>query len=153
MVAGEPAPSPEAQTEQLFMNKNPYVSWKDEYSVGNNVLDAQHQAMFRLLNDLHEALEEGKSDKPVEALVEEAIQYAAIHFRTEERLMTESGYPNLEQHKQTHQEYVRRVDEIRRSAEADAPYVLFLFLKDWWLNHVTQMDSDYAPSLKKIPKP
>src|ERR1035438_1546606 len=43
------------------MTSQNYVVWKDAFSVGSEAIDSQHQGMFGLLNDLYNALEEGRS--------------------------------------------------------------------------------------------
>ncbi len=128
----------------------PFVIWKEAYSVGSRELDAQHQAIFKLLNELYAVLQEGGGDKPPPVLLQEAAKYAQQHFETEEHLMALCGYPRLPEHQQVHRQYVRRVAEIGQDPEGEIDCELFLFLKDWWLNHVTQMDSEYAPFLKKL---
>jgi hemerythrin len=131
----------------------PYVAWKDSYSVGHPELDAQHQTMFRLLNELHEALETGETQRPCEQLLDDACRYAEFHFGREEALMALGGFPNLPDHRAAHRAYVQRVQEIRQAA-AGAPddqfYELFAFLRGWWLEHITRLDAEYAPALRSV---
>jgi hemerythrin len=126
-----------------------YVTWKECFSVAHPELDAQHQFIFKLLNDLHQAIETGNSDKPIEDYFEEVCHYADMHFATEETLMKRHGYPHLGGHCQFHRQFVARVEQIRQSTQGDLSYEMFCLLKDWWLNHVTQVDRDYAPYLAK----
>ena len=45
------------------MTSQHYVVWKDAFSVGSETIDSQHKGMFGLLNDLYNALQEGRSQK------------------------------------------------------------------------------------------
>jgi len=128
-----------------------YVMWKDAFSVGNENLDSQHRVMFGLLNDLYDTLQEGQSKKPINTLIEEACQYAKHHFETEEALMAKCSYPGLGEHKKAHEAYRKQVAQIQQGSKEDMAFELFLFLREWWLNHIRQMDSEYALCLKKLP--
>lgn len=126
-----------------------YLKWKPVYSVGNRELDDQHQYMFALLNTIYTALQEGKSELPIEQLIDKARLYGKLHFETEEKLMAGCGYPRWWEHRQVHEDYCERVDEMSRAVGPNTPFELFLFLKDWWINHITRMDADYASWINK----
>jgi hemerythrin-like metal-binding protein len=99
------------------MTTQPYVTWKDTFSVGNEEIDSQHKGMFGLLNNLHELVQEGRSGKRIVEIIEEVRQYAKRHFTCEEALMTVCGYPQLNEHKKAHEEFVSRIDQISKNAE------------------------------------
>lgn len=131
------------------MSEASYLKWKEVYSVGNTELDNQHKYMFALLDKIYAALQAGRTETPIEQLLEQARLYGKLHFETEERLMAESGYPKWAEHRRVHEQYCDRVEKMSQSMGPDTPFELFLFLKDWWINHITQMDADYAPWVKK----
>jgi hemerythrin-like metal-binding protein len=131
------------------MTGKPYLKWKDVYSVGNKELDDQHQYMFALLNQLYTALQDGDTEVPIEQLFDKARLYGKLHFETEERLMAACGYPGLVEHRAMHQSYCDRVEKMSQVSGPDAPFELFIFLKDWWISHITELDAHYAPWLKK----
>ena len=133
------------------MSERSYLKWKQAYSVGNEELDNQHKYMFDLLNQLYVALDEGKTELPVGLLLDKARLYGKIHFETEEKLMAASGYPHLARHQAIHEEYCGRVEKMSQATGPDTPFELFIFLKDWWVHHLTQQDADYAPWLAKMP--
>jgi hemerythrin len=133
------------------MSGRPYLKWKQIYSVRNRELDDQHKYMFGLLNELYAALDEGRTDLPVGVLVDKARLYGKLHFETEEKLMAASGYPRMARHRAIHEEYCARVEKMSQFTGPDTPFELFIFLKDWWVNHITQQDADYAPWLARMP--
>ena len=77
------------------MTSQNYVVWKDAFSVGSAAIDAQHKGMFGLLNDLYNALQEGRSQKDISEIVEKARQYAKQHFASEEALWAKSRCPGF----------------------------------------------------------
>ncbi|MGI6102630.1 MAG: hypothetical protein ACOYET_09155 [Bacillota bacterium] len=40
------------------------IQWSDELSVGVRELDAQHQRLIQMINELNEAMLQGKARKP-----------------------------------------------------------------------------------------
>jgi hemerythrin-like metal-binding protein len=132
------------------MTTKPYVEWNDSFSVGNEQIDSQHKEMFGLLNTLYELFQEGHSGKGMGEIIRKVRHYAKHHFACEETLMAECGYPQLDEHKKAHKAFTRRIDQFSKRAkkpEEDVTHDLFLYLKDWWLDHVTEMDKKYAPYL------
>ena len=57
----------------------------------------------------------------------------------------------LREHQLKHREYLDHVVQLRRKTmeSQDVAFEFFLFLRDWWLNHITQMDLAYAPYLAR----
>ena len=47
--------------------------WRDEYKVGIVKIDGQHQGLVALLNQLHEAVLDGKANEMVESTLNELI--------------------------------------------------------------------------------
>ena len=63
--------------------------------------------------------------------------------------MAECGFPGLDEHRKAHEAYTTLVAQIRRRAEKEQAEDLFFFLKEWWMGHLIQVDSQYAPWLKR----
>jgi hemerythrin len=130
-----------------------YARWQDAFSVGNEELDGQHRQMLDLLNRIYDSIELEQTRQPVAVFLEESDRFATIHFETEERLMAECGYPGLEEHRKAHGAYRALVAQIRQREEKEQAEDLFFFLKEWWLGHLLQVDSQYAPWLKRQGSP
>ena len=78
-------------------------------------------------------------------------EYTVNHFKTEEQYFTHSGYPDVEQHRKIHRDFVATVEETaRKLTYGQAVYgdELLQFLKNWLLNHIRVMDHQYAPFVK-----
>ena len=114
--------------------------WKPEYSVGIDSIDAQHKTLIELINKLQNAVDFATGrDYELEAL-DELVKYTLTHFRYEEELMEEHGYPTFQAHKAEHDRMVKRVDGlVMRKALA--------FLKDWLINHINGTDQQSSEFL------
>jgi hemerythrin len=73
----------------------PIFPWLGKYSVG---IDAQHQGLVRLINDLHAAMAAGHGRDPVGKILDELVRYTQSHPRAtspfEENLL-QRGYSKL----------------------------------------------------------
>lgn len=77
-------------------------AWDARYETGIALVDLQHQTLVEMLNTLIAAvtLERSINREEILSLLDRLAEYAAVHFRDEERLM--SGRPALAAHAETH---------------------------------------------------
>jgi hemerythrin-like metal-binding protein len=127
-----------------------YIVWKDEFSVGSAKLDAQHKYMFGLINELFAAIRKGHETEKVKQVIDGALDYGRMHFADEERIMLQCGFPQFPSHRQIHQDYTPKIKGLMADYQrrlGDISSELLRFLKTWWLNHILNMDKEYAPYL------
>jgi len=78
-------------------------------------------------------------------------QYTEVHFKTEEALIAEAGYPALKEHIVLHKELTEKIREISINANRNENSDKLLeFLKQWWLGHINKEDRKYAPFVRKL---
>ena len=70
-----------------------FMDWTDEFSVGIPEIDADHQQLLKLLNDLHEAVETKAGDEVLEKVLDALLLYVSYHFAHEEGLFLRTKYP------------------------------------------------------------
>ena len=77
--------------------------WRDEYSIGVDAIDKEHQRLFKIINKLFTFREE---EKDSQWTCQEGIKYfrshAMKHFADEEAYMASIGYEGLEEHRRIH---------------------------------------------------
>jgi hemerythrin-like metal-binding protein len=125
--------------------------WSPDYSVGVAGVDAQHQNLFALARELHEAMAAGQGKAALEKLLGRLIRYTASHFADEERLMRAADYPGLETHQAEHQALTRKVLDFQADFAAgrvNLSVQLLQFLRTWLDQHIRHSDLAYAPYLK-----
>lgn len=129
-----------------------HIQWKDRYNINFREIDAQHQGLLDLLNELSDNLDGRKHPETVAHVFEALGDYAQTHFSSEERYMRAAGYPKLPQHCHEHVFFVNRVKELSRSYDPADPRVVdetATFLRDWYMNHIIKVDQEYGPFLKR----
>lgn len=134
------------------MNK---AIWKDEYSVGDPVIDAQHRQLIATMNQLAELID-GQAPRIEDAsrIFGALAIYVLEHFTYEEARMAEVAYPEAElaRHKSTHVELMRQIRDFqRRVNDGDTAALgdLLPFLTGTWLTeHICDTDRRYVPYLQ-----
>ncbi len=123
-------------------------------SVGNKELDADHKVLMGLINKCQTYLDNGGDYKVLHELLTELYEYTSYHFKREESLMENSGYPELESHKQLHEEMTIKVEvflsELARKGDLTTAEELLEFLINWWRTHIREKDRDYQPWVEKL---
>ena len=141
MAAGEHA----AAGDQLMV-------WSDKLSVGINSIDEQHKKLVRMINDLNTAMKNRKSHAALTEIVKGLEDYVAVHFGYEEKLFDKLHYPDTEEHKAIHAQFVQKVQEFRRAlagGRATVSMDVMKFLKDWLVEHIMGTDAAYGPFMRK----
>lgn len=120
------------------------IQWKDEFSVGVESVDHEHQELIALINELHEsAQQEASTEKVIETLGEIYAQIAA-HFALEENIMRSMRYRLYEEHKEDHEILLDDLLEIMDEIEADDVYEearLSQDLQRWFSEHFRTHDA------------
>ncbi|MFW3145462.1 MAG: bacteriohemerythrin [Thermoplasmatota archaeon] len=125
--------------------------WEDRYLVGINQVDEQHKRLVHLINDLHEAMLEGRGKAETHKVLLKLIDYSMYHFTTEEKLMEKHGYDELVRHQTQHLSFVDKVKDLSRRHD-EGEYMISIetneFLKEWLSSHILVSDKRLGPYLR-----
>jgi hemerythrin len=122
------------------------VAWLQRYSVGVEELDEQHQAIFRIVNQLDDAISAGAKHEIV-GTFSRVMDYARAHFAHEEAFMARIEYAELEGHQREHARFVSKITNLWEgflAGEDDIAPELQRFLTEWLIGHIDGTDGDYA---------
>lgn len=126
--------------------------WRESFSVGCDIIDADHKILISLINQLDDAMETGQARDIVASVLNVLIEYTENHFGREERLMEIGGYPDIVRHKEEHARLTRQVREIRdrlgRGERGVVDEDLLTFLKTWLTGHILGVDMQYRPYIE-----
>ena len=134
--------------------KEPFVEWKEDFSIGVETVDEQHKGLFNLANELYDVCEkEGVTTEYFKEVLQKTVNYVILHFSTEERIMKQYNDPCYEEHQNEHGIFVRKVMQEAanlENGEADAPKVFMDFLRDWIGKHVTGTDIKIGQHIESL---
>lgn len=131
------------------MQDNGHIVWNPKFSVGVEEIDAQHRELFAAVNTLIDMNAGGSGD--LYPVLKKLADYLSAHFRAEQKLMVERGFPDLSRHMREHQLFTERVlDFLGRYKEQNQRLIndMLLFLRHWIHSHTTTMDMKYAEYIK-----
>lgn len=82
-------------------------------------------------------------------LLNELVIYAKKHFETEEAILEEIGFQELERHKMEHGDFEERLAQILLNATLAQSYVedTAEFIARWCVEHVANSDMQYKQAL------
>ncbi|ADE12774.1 bacteriohemerythrin [Sideroxydans lithotrophicus] len=69
-------------------------------------IEQQHQQLVSMFERLNDAVRKRESREEIYELIDEVIAYTRLHFATEERIMAQSGYPEIAAHKDKHRQLI-----------------------------------------------
>lgn len=125
------------------------TEWKEEYSVGVPGLDDQHKELFKLLDDLSDAIGSGK-EVDVDYALTKLHVYALFHFSSEEHLLAKYGYDKLEDHSAEHSRFRDKVQEFRSRFANDKTRLATEvrdYIDEWIAGHILKTDKQYQEFL------
>ena len=128
------------------------MKWKDSLSVGNVLIDNQHQELIRRYNDLLDACNQGKGKQEISKTLNFLGEYVKVHFNSEEEQMQKHNYPEYTDHKKQHDEFILQYNALKDEFEQGKQIIVIIrankMLSDWLLNHIGITDRKLGGFLK-----
>lgn len=130
----------------------PLIVWSNALSVGIDEIDNQHKKLFKIANDLCDALMASAGKQVLGKTLDELIAYTKTHFAYEERIFAQTGYPGTPEHKKEHEDLTNQVIDVQKRFASGASAALSMevmnFLRSWLINHIQGTDTKYVSHLK-----
>jgi hemerythrin len=126
----------------------PIVTWDSQLSVNISQFDEHHRQLIGYINQLHDAMTQGKGKDVAGKILDGLIAYTRFHFASEEALMQKYNYPRYLKHKALHEALTRQVIDFQGrylTGQLGIGIPLSQFLKDWLTNHILGEDIKYGP--------
>lgn len=125
------------------------IIWSEDSSLGVPILDEHHRGIVSIMNSLFYYMSHPAASTMLIPHINMITEYGRIHFMLEEELMEQAGYPNIEEHKKTHNELTLKTNQIAMEARKTGdPYELLQFMKVWWMEHINVDDKAAGPYLR-----
>ena len=125
------------------MNQIAIFPWDQNFNTGLDEVDAQHQRLAALLNDVASQVAFGASGLDLAQVFDELLAYAGYHFQTEEAIWRQhlAGDPCESRHRERHAAFVLEVQRMAKGADqADRAGEVLGFLVRWLATHILEED-------------
>lgn len=127
-------------------------TWNASYSVKVKRFDEDHQQLFSIVNELHEAMTNGRGNAVMQDVLAKLLRYTERHFTAEEAVMKELKYPELAAHAEQHRQFtakVRHVAEQYKAGTIGLSLEVLGFLSQWLSQHIAGVDKRYGPFMNQ----
>ena len=124
------------------------MTWKEDYSVKIAQIDQQHKKLIDLINQLDDAMSQGKAKDVLGKILNDLVTYCANHFKLEEQLMQANGYPDFAEHKDKHDKMTAKVLSLKKEVAGGKRLIsldVMKFLEQWLDKHILGTDKKYGP--------
>lgn len=124
--------------------------WDPKYTVHVEEIDAQHQRLFKITNDILDLYEKGSGE--LYPSLQDLIPLMIIHFRSESVVMLEFNYPDYREHNSQHSEFIDKMLNFLKSykeSDPDLTVKILSYLHDWIYSHTTNLDLKYSQHLMR----
>jgi hemerythrin-like metal-binding protein len=140
-------------TKRLQGLLNSFRTAKSKYQLTPNLLtgvkdmDDQHRRLFALINQLADAIAEGRGNLELLPVIDGLAQYAVQHFKEEEAMLRRCSFPDFDAHCKIHRHFEETVTKARQDFAAGRGMIgseLVSFLSDWLVKHIGGQDKRYT---------
>jgi hemerythrin-like metal-binding protein len=130
------------------------IEWDQNLSIGIRLIDEQHKALIKRLNDVSVAIEANIGERENSKTLEFLADYADYHFSAEEKQMAEQRYPGLEAQKMKHREFLDTLSNLDQDFEEEGSTralsdAINNFLFNWLTNHIQGLDKQFGNFLSE----
>ena len=126
--------------------------WDDKYSVGIQSIDNQHKEIFKLLNNLLDAMKQGHGSEVTTEILWKLERYAIVHFQKEEFFFQRFNFQESNDHIREHNDFTKKVVSLKadlKSGKITLSFELLNFLKAWIDHHILVVDKQYSDCFRK----
>lgn len=134
-------------SENVKIKRKNAVEWSEDFSVKVSLMDKEHRVLFDLINDLNNAMIDGKSSDKIGEILDSLIDYTEYHFGDEEKMLRKISYPYLDEQIKSHRAFVNKMKEFKAEMESGEILLsvkIINFLKDWLISHIINIDTKYS---------
>lgn len=128
------------------------IAWTGDLVIDDSQIDFQHHQLIDTMGDLEAALAAGDRARMAEVMPFLRL-YAQVHFADEERVLELVAWPRLDEHREMHRGFSRRLDELDgavRRGDIAAGTTLLGFLAAWLANHIRGADRAFADEVRRL---
>jgi len=138
------------KTENQLMNEK-CQSWDECFIIGIKIIDNQHDQLFDIFKIILNVRECNFNYENMLSVLDDLEKQSKNHFTTEEALMFNGEYTELETHKIQHLYFLQQIQYFKRTfkyCNSKLIEQLHEFVRKWILNHIYVEDVKYASTVK-----
>ena len=88
------------------------ITFDDNLITGNKTIDTQHKELIDRIQNFLTACQNGDSKVKAIKMLDYLDEYTSFHFKEEEKLQENAGYPESEMPPEKHEEFKKTIQEL-----------------------------------------
>lgn len=123
------------------------MQWSSAFQLGIKEIDDQHAQLVKMINDLDDAMKDGRARDMMGRLLNSLVSYCKMHFTTEELYFSEFEFEDSAAHRAEHMAFIDKVGQFKRAFDggiSDISGEVMGFLADWLRHHIQGSDKGYV---------
>ena len=127
------------------------VQWQAKYSLNIKEIDEQHKIFINLINEVYGTIIKVKQTYLIDQVISKLVDYAALHFMTEEKYFIDFNYSESISHIKEHKYFLGKIDQFQKDFNINnlLSFQVLYFMKDWLIKHILISDKKYIDCFKK----
>jgi len=123
------------------------IEFTSDLEVNVPRIDEQHKSLIALINDLMVWSNAAANKDEIDKAIAHLGAYVVEHFRDEEELQRDSGYPKYDFHKREHEKFLAAFQELKTKYDEQGASFNFTMelnksIIDWIMRHIKVMDKE-----------
>lgn len=131
------------------------LAWDDSFKIEIPLIDERNQHFMKIVVRLEElnAIKRKREEDfdSIGEVLADIMEFAKMHFNEEERILVSEQYPEVNQHRQAHKRFIKKIMAFRRLFSEDPGKVaddVVEYARAWLPLHIKEQDSRYAPFIR-----
>lgn len=119
--------------------------WDPRYTVHVGELDAQHQKLFDITNNVLDIYENGSGD--LFPSLQAFVEYLCTHIKSENTVMLRCNYPDYAAQNQQHITFIDKMQSFLKSyreEDKNLTFSMLSYLHHWIYSHTINEDLKYG---------
>lgn len=129
------------------------IEWTDDLSVDDATLDDHHKNFFDQFRSVQSNPIAADDTARLFKLFDFLDEHIFRHFQYEENYMRNHGFPEFEEHKVLHDQFVDEFQDFKKSILSDEESFsveeLVKWMGEWWTEHIKDKDQEYARYIRE----
>jgi len=128
-----------------------FFQWKETLTVGNQIIDHDHQKLVAYVNEMHGAMMAGHGRDIVGSILDKLVAYTKEHFAREEIVWKSGQYAKFAEHKKEHEDLPKTVSDLQVKYKAGTCTLsvdVMNFLRNWLTEHIVKSDHAAYEAIK-----
>jgi hemerythrin len=130
------------------------LMWDESFVLGIDEIDEQHKSIVEHFTRFSEAVQDGSAKEVLAEMAAFLVEYAQLHFATEERYMQRYAYPRIAEQQREHADFTNDAEDLLKKIQEDGASrelaaALAGKMVRWVIQHIRNYDREMVNFVKE----